>query len=157
MQKGTVATAVASNSGDTYANRLAAALERAGVSRRGLARMLADREGGSVETKRRNVYKWLDEGVEPEPLRAGLLAILLNAPELAVLSPRRAPGNRLEHRLEELATLAVENEAILQELRLAIEEHDNLLQDAARALGELGGSVAARLDQLESRVRALEK
>lgn len=101
--QGTVATeATVAADVPPYSQRLADALDRAKISVRGLARLLADREGGATETKRRNIYKWLDEDVEPEPVRAGLLAILLNEPELAVLSPRRSAG-RLEDRLEALA------------------------------------------------------
>jgi hypothetical protein len=113
-----------------YAERLQQALKRQNVTVRGLARLLADREGGTLESKRRNVYKWLNEGVEPEPLRAAELAVMLQSPELALVQndPR---SSRLEA------------------LEAAFREEQASRERALRA-------VIVRLDDLEAALDSLE-
>ena len=123
-----------------YAQRLAEALERAHVTRRGLARLLAEREGGAVETKRRNVYKWLEDGTEPEPLRAGLLAVLLNAPELAVTTQRQSAAAQIDAHLEELG----ENDAELLANQAKVIDVLREIRDGIATLLEASDSVPKR-------------
>jgi hypothetical protein len=105
-----------------YNERLTAALERAGVTRRGLAKALAEREGGEVESKRRNVYKWLAGG-EPEPLRAALLAVILDSPDLAIV--------QTDGRSSRVGELEGEVAALTQGLDALRKAHGRLLRRVA--------------------------
>lgn len=135
-----------------YSQRLAVALERAGITRRGLARLLAEHEGGQVETKRRNVYKWLEGESEPEPLRAGLLAILLNDPFLAIISPA-GRSSRLEQLVAVIAGIAEGQAEILDQLEETRELRETLESAVAESHRQLHEKLDRLLDAVEDGFR----
>lgn len=96
-----------------YRLRLEAAIERSPLSKRQVGARLAEREElKDAEAGRRQLYKYLDKGepTEPEPERAAVLAVILDAPELALVQPqaerRQARRAELEARVADLEAIA---------------------------------------------------
>jgi len=114
--------------GDAYSDLLRAALERSGMSRRRFSALLAAESGNTRESEYRSIGKYLG-GEVPLPPRAAVLAVLLGAPELAMVPDG---ATRRGGRLAELEARVAE-------------------------LEELANRGFPRLEQLVDRVEALEK
>lgn len=124
-----------------YADRLNAALERAGMSVRSLAGELAERFGGSVETNRRWVYK-IKAGTEPEARRAAALAEIFGDPQLANVRPTA------ERRRDRLGELEERVGRVEQRQEIAFPEVLSRLADLEEGL--------ERLEQRRARRRRVE-
>lgn len=129
----------------SWAELLRETMTARGISRRRLARMVAERTGNREDSERPAIYRYL-KGMLPEPERAALFAVILDEPRLADVPQE---GERRRLRLAEVAELAAVNEENQRELRRVVESVRSSVQ-------ELRNALEARLDQLEQRVRALE-
>lgn len=99
----------------TYSRRLQAAIDRAGLAKRQVAKMLADLTGHSTDDERSSLYRYL-KGQQPSPERAQLLAEVLSDPSLAEVQPRqrRQLADRLAALEAEVAAMQAERDLAVQ-------------------------------------------
>jgi len=116
-----------------YAERLKAALERAGISARRLASLLAARTGNKADSERRSITKYQSGEERPDQERAALLAELLSAPELAEVPPVQA---RRQHRLRGLAEAVSRLELVVEELTARVEVLERQADDGSARQGQ---------------------
>jgi transcriptional regulator with XRE-family HTH domain len=83
----------------SYADRLTAALEASDLSVREVAKRLSAKTGTAVEDERSAIYRYKRGEYEPEPDRAVMLALILEEPALAMVTPL---GEKRRGRLAEL-------------------------------------------------------
>lgn len=111
----------------TYGEQLGAAMKRLPISQRRLSFLLAEQTGNNQESERRSIGKYLKNEGAPEPDRAAILAVLLRAPELALVpdavTRRRGRLAELEARI---AVLEGVSQASLHLLDDVIEQVESL-------------------------------
>lgn len=128
-------------SDETFAQRLDAILKERGLSVRGLARLLAgpDAEHKQIESRRRALTRYLQEGASPERASSDEIAVALG------LAPGSLPAE-------------AEDQATRRFLGQQVEEIRGLLDELAVLIGETPPdqpSVLDRLSRLEKRVDEL--
>lgn len=97
-----------------YANRLRAAIERADISVREVARRLSEATGNPLDDERSALYRYMKE-TEPASDRAVMLAAILEAPELAEVTPISEKRRGRQAELEaEVAQLREEFDAFVK-------------------------------------------
>lgn len=88
-----------------YGDRLKVAIDRAAISVREVARRLSETTGNPLDDERSALYRYMKE-TEPASDRAVMLAAILEAPELAEVTPmaekRRDRLSKLEAEVAEL-------------------------------------------------------